>query len=160
VLQARPQAPQLLGSVPVAVSQPLSVAGACGPLQSLKPGAQECWHLPPVMQLCALLLTVEQLAPHAPQLAGEERFASQPFAGAPSQSLKPDLQVKPHTLALQLTTALLRSGQTVPQAPQCSGSVFRSTHSPPQLVSAPQLDTHWPPAQASVDLQVLPQPPQ
>jgi hypothetical protein len=160
VLQGRPQAPQFFGSVPVAVSQPSSVAGAWGPLQSLKPDAHECWHLPPVMQLCALLFAVEHVAPQAPQFAAEERFASQPLLATPSQFSKPDLQTNPHCFALHVITALSASGQTASQAPQCSGFVFRSTHSPAQSVSVPQLVSHWPPEQTSFDLHASPQAPQ
>jgi hypothetical protein len=65
-----------------------------------------------------VLFAVEQLAPHAPQVSGEERFASQPLAAAPSQFLKPVAQTNEHVLLEQVRTAFSACGHTVVHVPQ------------------------------------------
>jgi len=89
-LQTCPQAPQLLGSFAMLVSQP----SAYWPLQSRKPGLQAAMkHVPPE-QAGVPFGTGEQGRPQAPQLLTSLlRFVSQPLDTLLSQLPKPALQV-------------------------------------------------------------------
>ena len=93
--QARPQPPQFLTSLAVAVSQPSSGAGAAGWLQLALPLTQLELHTPPA-QASVATPAAEQLRPQAPQLAVEVlTLVSQPSVLAPvlTQSPKPPAQV-------------------------------------------------------------------
>ena len=128
--QTRPQAPQLLTSLLVFVSQPST--GLL--LQSAKPGLQDATVQTPTVQ-AGVPFATKQTRPQAPQLLTlVVILTSQPLAGLLSQSAKPGLQlatvhVPPLHPAVPLATA-----QTFPQLPQLFGSVLVLTQTPPQMV--------------------------
>jgi len=84
----------------------------------------------PLLQVCPLT----QAMPHPPQLlASVLVLTSQPSAGLPLQSLKPELQDwMPQTPCWQPAVSLLVR-HTLPQAPQLLGSVASFTHKVPPL---------------------------
>jgi hypothetical protein len=96
-----------------------------------------------------------------PQFAIVLSCVSQPFAGLPSQSPNPALQVLRQTPSAQLTWEALVPWQATPQSPQLLTLVFVLTQLPLQLVSPlAQLTTHCPPEQTFSAPQALPQAPQ
>jgi hypothetical protein len=114
--QARPQAPQFAGSLAMGRSQPLAAL----PSQFAKPEAQTTVHAPDWQTPVALGRV--QLTPQLPQFeALAATLTSQPFAGAPSQSAKPALQVKLQAPPWQVDDALARAGHALPHAPQVAG---------------------------------------
>ena len=75
-----------------------------------------------------------QAAPHVPQWTSSVRVStSQPSDATSLQSAKPVWQAKPHSPAVQVTSALAKL-QTRPQAPQWATSLPRSRHAPAQQV--------------------------
>jgi len=116
--QARPHAPQLATSAPVAVSQPSSAAGAAGCTQLPKPALQLELHTPPLQARDATEV-VAQARSQAPQWSVlVERSVSQPFAISPSQSPSEPGQLPiAHFPALQAGVPL-GVVHTLPHAPQ------------------------------------------
>jgi hypothetical protein len=118
--QTLPQAPQLLESVFVFVSQPVAAR-----LSQLAKGAVQTKPQAPPLQVVVAFARVGQTLPQAPQLLTSVLvFVSQPFVAFPSQSAKGAMQTKPQVPPLQVVVAFARVGQTVPQAPQLVTSVF------------------------------------
>jgi hypothetical protein len=68
-------------------------------------------------------MVAEHWTPQAPQLVSVLRLVSQPLAGMPSQSAKPELQTRPHAPLLQTAVEFGPEGQTLPQPPQWFASV-------------------------------------
>jgi hypothetical protein len=129
--QTVPQVPQWLRSVVRLTSQPL--AGL--PSQSAKPVLQVNPHVPPV-QLLVALARAGQTLPQAPQLVTElVRLASQPLERLLSQLPKPVAHRAAQLLAAQTAMVLEALGQTLPQAPQCAGSLPVLVQAPPQSTS-------------------------
>ena len=125
---ARPQAPQFSRSLAVLLSQPDSYA----PSQSEKPSVHASAQVAP-MHVAAALSASGQRVPHVPQLSRDvARGTSQPFAGLPSQSLKPDAHVVRQTPALQRAVAFVPATHAVPHVPQLVALAWRSTHAPLQ----------------------------
>lgn len=93
VAHFRPHAPQLLALDASSVSQPSSAVGAVGDTQSPYPGLQLGLQTP-ALHDCDVVLFVEQLRLHAPQLLESIwMLVSQPLAGLPSQSAYPVSQL-------------------------------------------------------------------
>ncbi len=95
----------------------VAVIGAAG--QPWLPGL----HVKPQLPLVhvAVPLAIVAHAAHEPQWAGSVlRLASQPFAGLPSQSAKPVLQLNPHAPAAHVADALARALHTMPQPPHAA----------------------------------------
>lgn len=123
----------------------------------------------PLEQLATALVTL-QADPHAPQLPAEVlTLVSHPLAGLPSQSPKPGLQAASTHPPLEHAPTPLAKVHVVPQAPQCSASVFRFVSQPSDasLLQLPnpvlQAIEHLPVAQLGVPCVVLhawPQAPQ
>ena len=107
---------------------------------------------------------VEQAIPaQPPQVATEVLMSvSQPLVcRLASQLARPAAQVPLHALPPQVRDTMPVPEQTVPQAPQASGSVVRSRHTLEQLVCPdPQVVTHTPAEQSWPPAQTLPQAPQ
>jgi hypothetical protein len=178
VEHARPQAPQLAGSVPVLVSHPLSAVGAPGVVQLPNPATQVESHRP-ALHWARSTLAFEQGRPHAPQFAGSPCVSvSQPLSASGGagvvQLLNPPLHVELHTPAEQLLTATLLSAHTRLQAPQLLTSDERPVSQPLSGAGAAgveqlpkpelQVEVHRPALQAAVATftveQGRPQPPQ
>jgi hypothetical protein len=120
-----PQPPQSFGLVATSSSQPLFGS----PSQSAQPVLQVGWHCP-ATQLVEPLAFVQAVS-QSPQLATlPVRFASQPFAGSPSQSSKPGLQEAiTHEPPAQAATAF-DSTHALLHAPQCAGLPSRFVSQP------------------------------
>jgi hypothetical protein len=146
--QTRPQAPQLLTSVPVFTQVPLHTTWPGG----------HCVVQVPLTQLVPL----GQAWPQAPQLLGSfVRLISQPLAALVSQSAKPALQLAITQLPPEHAMVALGAVQTRPQAPQLLTSV-------PVFTQVP-LHTTWPGGHCAAQVpftqlvplgQALPQAPQ
>lgn len=117
--QATPQPPQFDGSV-CGATQPPSQASS--PVAQVEP------------QLAWL-----QSAPwphalsHAPQFAGSLERSAQPLP----QTVRPEGQTKAQPPPTQAGVAPTGAGQSMPQPPQLSGSVWKSTQRPRQLDCPP-----------------------
>jgi len=127
--QTVPQAPQLLESVCVLISQP-SVAE---PLQLAKPVA----HAAMLQVLAAqepVALAGAQRRPQPPQLLmSVASVDSQPSVAARLQSAKPAPQTKLHAEAAHTGVALARGGHVTEHAPQLDGSLEVDTHTEAQV---------------------------
>jgi hypothetical protein len=136
VAQALPQDPQCAL---------LLCASTQAPAQKVCPEAQRSRHAPLVQ-----VRPTPQALPQAPQLASSVwRFTSQPELGLLSQSAKPEAQAMLQRPVVQLRVALAPVAQTVPQAPQVAGSLWRSTQEFPQrtwFVAQPEMHTGVMPA--------------
>lgn len=90
--------------------------------QSSKPELQVKLQLPELHVADMTFARVEQLTSDPqpePHVAGEFRFTSQPFAGLPSQSEKPALQLAmPHVPATVHMPVAFAGEQLTPQPPQ------------------------------------------
>jgi hypothetical protein len=84
-VQAIPQPPQLARLVSRSVSQPFMRLAS----QSPRPASQVNPQLPPTPQVAVAPGGAVHVALHEPQVGGDVRSASQPFAGSPSQSPRP-----------------------------------------------------------------------
>jgi hypothetical protein len=116
--QTRPHAPQLKTSSTTTVSQPLSISGATGFVQSPNPASHVGVHNP-AAQAVPTAFTPEQTCPQPPQLAVEVRTSiSQPSVGSPLQSAKFAEQFKPHVPLKHVAVELGPLGQAFPHAPQ------------------------------------------
>jgi hypothetical protein len=123
--QCRPHVPQLFRSLDVSTH---------APPHSSSPPAQP--HIPAMQAI-----PVGQVVVHEPQCeASLCVFTSHPFAGLPSQSAKPALQLAMWHVPAVHEGVALGVAHTRPQAPQLARFVVRSTQLPPQLVSV--LGTH------------------
>jgi hypothetical protein len=123
VAQIVPHAPQLVADARVSTSQPF----AATPSQSAKPMAQTKVHADAAQRGEALAGAGHAL-PQRLQLVADVRVSvSQPLARLPSHSAKPALHAKLQTRATQLAVPLAGAAHAVPHAPQCAGSVARST---------------------------------
>jgi hypothetical protein len=136
-VQAIPQPPQLARLVSRSVSQPFVRLAS----QSPRPASQVKLQLPPTPQVADAPGGAVQVAPHEPQVGGEARSTSQPFAGSPSQSPRPGAHAYTQAPATQDTSLPSRSAQGEHE-PQRSGSevVFVSqplAGSPSQSESPP-----------------------
>jgi hypothetical protein len=121
--QAVLHAPQWV-SVSSLVSQPLPML----PSQLPKPAAHVIVQLPPLHP--GVPFAPPQIKPQAPQLLGSVPVAvSQPFAGLPSQSMKPGAQVGVHTPAVHATWPF-GFRHFFPQAPQWFRFVVTSSSQP------------------------------
>lgn len=104
------------------------------PLHAIKPSLQIGVHLPSV-QISPFSATFagSHACLHVPHVCGEDRSASHPFEGSPSQSANPGLQVNSHVPLLHLpsetlgNSAHVRPGLSSLQ-PQCSGLLDGSMH--------------------------------
>lgn len=156
--QATPQPPQLLESA--SASQPSSATVPGGFTQLTFPH-RHVETQSPLLHSALITPFCEHARPQAPQFSGSTAtWVSQP--GAPGmQSVYPGLHTSPHRAEAQLGVAFGPPGHTVPQFPQCSGFVWRSTHWPPQLKSGgAQLATQLPFWQTLPETHRLPQEPQ
>jgi hypothetical protein len=164
--QRLPQAPQLLRSSVVGVSQPLEAM----PSQLPKPAVHDARVQAPLVQ-AGLPLANVQVRPQVPQLVTVlVRLVSQPLLSSPSQLPKPVLQVMPQAPAVQVAAALARVGQAVPQAPQLVALVRVSTSQPlllllsqlakPSLQRRPQVPIAQAAAALAPPAQTVPQAPQ
>ena len=116
--QATPQAPQSV-AVLVGVSQPLLGL----PSQFPQPAAQVGAHAPPALH-AVLPCRLVHATPQEPQFVTVVIAVSQPSPTKPLQFAKPELQVMPQA-PLEHEAVPWFVLQTVPQALQLSGSVFR-----------------------------------
>jgi hypothetical protein len=161
-----PHAPQLDAFVCVLTSQPLAGFRS----QSAKPALQLATaHIPAAH--AGVPFAIAQVLPHEPQLAAFVCvFTSQPFAGFPSQSAKPALQLAiPQPPAVH-TPVALAGAHAIPHPPQCASEVCVLTSQPllalPSQFAKPALQLaipHAPIAHAPVALagaHAIPHPPQ
>src|SRR4051794_1899445 len=107
--QTFPHAPQELGLESVLVSQPLVRL----PSQSAKPTLQLVLHAP-AEQTAEALGALAHAVPQAPQLAGELRSTSHPFAATWSQSANPDAQAEVQKPAAHDATLFGNTGHAFP----------------------------------------------
>lgn len=151
-----PQAPQLLTSAVVAVSQPSVLT----PLQSPNPPTQLCPHTPPTQERTAFERT-GQAAPHPPQFdTSVISELSHPLVAAPSQSPRLLAHVNPQVPDVHTAVANAGVEQLTPHPPQLRGSALMFAHTPEQLESEPQSLVHVPPAHRYPAAQARPQAPQ
>jgi hypothetical protein len=137
-VQRVPHAPQLLLSPPRFVSHPF----AATPSQLPNPALHEPSAHAPAVHV-ALALSKPQVIPHAPQVCGLERSASQPFAGLPSQSAKPAR----HNVHVK-SGAHARFAPTLAQS--ASVQHWWQPDAPQHVVPDPHAEcVHAPPAQTS-----------
>ncbi|MBI5518036.1 MAG: hypothetical protein HY909_29970 [Deltaproteobacteria bacterium] len=160
--QVRPHIPQLPGSLPVLVSQPL----AATPSQSPKPALQAPTAQRPAAQ-DAVAFAREHTRPQAPQcIADVCTLVSQPVEAIRSQSPKPEAQLcAMHVPARHAAVEVLASAQRVPHIPQLPGSLsVLAQYAPgpaPQVASgAAQLAAQAPDAHTCPAAQRIEQRPQ
>jgi hypothetical protein len=123
-LQTLPHAPQLEVELRTFVSQPFDGL----PSQSLNPALHEAtWHVP--LPQVAVAFGSEHATPHAPQLPSVFSAVSQPFAGLPSQLLKPALHAPSSHVPLSQVAVAFGLEHAVPHAPQLP-SVFSVASQP------------------------------
>ncbi len=149
------QAPQCAAVKRVSVSHPLLATPSQSPKLALhvKPHEPE-EHAPTAF-------AAVHARPHAPHAAAVESDVSHPLAGLPSQSANPAEHTKPHAPEEHVVSAFGRDGHAVEHAPQCAGSLRRSTHAEPHAVRpVAQAIEHAPPLHTKPAPQRRPHAPQ
>lgn len=133
--QALPHAPQLAGSVAVAISQPSPIS----PLQSEKPGAQAATQALATHAAAPLAIGEGHATAQLPQCALElDVSVSHPFATSPSQSANVPLQLPiAHVPPTHFEAAFGRL-QALPQNPQLCADVRRFVSQPATLSQSPK----------------------
>ncbi len=166
VVQRAPQAPQLLASVRMLISQP----SAASALQSRKPARHVKPHVD-AAHVGSAFAGATHTRPHRPQFTGSEaNVISQPSAATPLQSPWPAAHVSPQTPAPHVAVENGPAGQLRKHAPQLAG-LFASATSHPSPGSPLQFPkpaahddtTHRAPEQPATALgrtQFMPQAPQ
>ena len=162
-LQVWPQPPQFGRLVFRFVSQPLPGR----PSQSPRPGLHTVTPHDPLTQLGVPPAGGHTLPQVLQLLTSELEFASQPFAGFPSQSLKPGLQTGTQAVPLQLVVPwpFVHETTHVPQFAIVLSGVSQPLRASPSQLPKPELHVglHAPPIHAVGPfwlLQGRPQPPQ